>query len=265
MLSFYANSIRTFTVTIRTKSRQVRSQNRASPCVMAFYSSKHSLVQTFKMSKIPLSKIIRNVLKAGQPWSWFSWEKRAKKAQKSVFVCLWSALASKVGVHSFDRVRWPPRKPLVHFSHFHLKRQILKNPCAQMINLLHQICILLQYIITRDYKVKLMSKIYLQSAYFRREKKCVAWNEHNLPKMSKERRYTRLPCDSLFTILAFTCKKRFWWLGPLVFTTHKLLTYLEAASLPVTMADIVRLLAKSGFPKEQSTVNWFACVTKAQR
>ena len=83
--------------------------------------------------------------------------------------------------------------------------------------------------------------------------------------MSKERRYTRLPIDSLFTILAFTCKKRFWWLDPLVFTTHKWLRYLEAASLPVTMADIVRLLAKSGSPKEQSTVNWFACITKGKR
>ena len=84
--------------------------------------------------------------------------------------------------------------------------------------------------------------------------------------MSKEGRYTHLPFDSLFIILAFTCKKRFSWLCSLIFTTHKWLENLETASLPVNMADIVRLLAKySGFPKGQSTVNKFACVTKGQR
>ena len=70
------------------------------------------------------------------------------------------ALASKVGVHPFDRVRWLPRKPIAHFSQLSLELQVLQNSCPKMVNLSSSNLYSLQYIITRDYKVKLMSKIY---------------------------------------------------------------------------------------------------------
>ena len=70
----------------------------------------------------------------------------------------------------------------------------------------------------------------------------------------------------MFTSLAFTRKNRFCWLGPSVFTTQEWLRYFDAGSLPLKVADIVRLLVRSSaFPKEQSTANWFASVMKVHR
>ena len=55
--------------------------------------------------------------------------------KESIKICLCTALVSKVGVHSFDRVRWPPRKPIVHFSQLLHELKVLKNSYAKMINL----------------------------------------------------------------------------------------------------------------------------------
>lgn len=76
------------------------------------------------------------------------------------------------------------------------------------------------------------------------------------------------PFDSLF-LLAFTCKKWFWWFCPSVFTKHEWLICLNAASLPVNVAVIFWPSVAFIFPKVQSAnilawaANGHAIISKA--